>query len=107
MGRQIIDHNADITATAIQHVRGTTAGPERGVDPCQDTLPGRLLVSRGAVNLPGKKQPWYRPQFQSGRQRPGIDEIILDRITWTHNLRPRQTRNGGNQERLYVCRKAC
>ena len=51
---------------------------QRGVDPRDQALRRGLLVTRGAVDLSGKKQPRQRLSLQAGRKAARIEVVVFD-----------------------------
>ena len=57
------------------------AGAQRGIEPRDEALRGRLLVARRAIDLPGEKKAVNFFCLQARAQGARVDEIIFDRIT--------------------------
>ena len=56
-GDEIVDHHAEIAVGPPDRDTLQSAGQPRRVQPGQQPLRRRLLVARGAVDLPGEKEP--------------------------------------------------
>ncbi len=102
MRGQVIDHDAKIGFGPVQPHRLQAARQPGRIQPRQQALRRRFLVSRRPVDLPRQEQPRHRPQFQSPRQRPWIDIVVFDRIARTDNPGMLQAGDGCQDCLLYV-----
>src|SRR3984893_246443 len=92
--RQIVDHDADIGVRAAENEGVLGAGARRGIEPRDKALRGRLLVARGAIDLPGDKKPVNFFCLQTRAQGAWVDEIIFDRISRPQHPGLGKTGNG-------------
>jgi hypothetical protein len=79
-GYQVVDENADVGLAAVEDQGRLALHPQRGVDAGQEPLGGGLLVTRGAVDLPGEEQPGHGLGFESRVQLRGRGVIVLHRV---------------------------
>ena len=105
-GRQIIDHHPDVGLATPQHPVSVSTGTPRRVHPRYQPLSGRLLVSRGTVDLARQKQSGGCSALQSQRQFRRLDEIVFDRIAGTQHHGIFQPRQRGDDFPLHVLRQA-
>ena len=90
---QIVDQHPDIGLGTSQHDR--LGAPEllHGVDPGHETLCGRFLVARRAVDLPRKEQPLDVLRLQTVANLIGRKVIVLDGIARPQHVHALQAGN--------------
>lgn len=81
LGDQVVHKDADV---GFLPPEGHTRFPpyqSRGVQPADESLSRRLLVSGGAVDLPGEKEPGEPFGLEGALELGRLDEVVLDRIS--------------------------
>ena len=102
---QIVDHHADIGVRAAQDDGVLGAGAQRGIEPRDKALRGRLLVARGPIDLPGEEKPANFFCLQARAQGTRVDEIIFDRIARPQHPDLGKTGNGVEELLLDILRQ--
>src|SRR5262249_57174890 len=87
--------------------RRRASGESRSFQSSEQTLGGRFLVARGAVDLTSEKQAGQSLGLQAWMQLAGVDVIVFDGIARSNDADPFETRDGGDQRRLHVLRQRC
>ena len=77
---QIVDEGADVALAAFQHQLLAAQQRQRRVHARHEALRRRLLVARGAVELPRAVQSRHRLRLQRGLQRQRVDAVVLDGV---------------------------
>ena len=93
LGRQVVDHRADVARLAAEHERSLLRGGLRRIDSRKQTLSSGLFVSGRSVDLAGEKQPRQPLGLEASMQFGRLNEIVLDRVAWPHHycvLEPRK-----------------
>ena len=101
-GHQVVHHHAQVGLVAAQPPGVLPAGVPHGVDPGDQPLARGFFVARGAVDLPGQKQPGHRfhPAGRVNLMRP--DHVVFNRIAGLKDDRVLAARQGVHDFFLHV-----
>ena len=101
------DHRSrpDIGFGPIKERIGFAAAIPDGIQTGDQALRAGLLISGGAIDLPGEKQSRHRFDLQSGIQSARIDIIIFDGIAIFEDLNLLETLYLANELVLDIARK--
>ena len=105
MGRQIVDHHAEVRLGAVERRERLAAGLARGVDPRNDPLRPRLLIAGRAVDLAGQEQAAEAARFQRRIEPARVDVVVFDRVAGTEDARMLEARNRGDERGLRLRRQ--
>ncbi len=96
---QVVDKHTDISLVASKHKRAPLGRVgvkcrESRIGSRHQPLAGSLLITGGAVDLPGEKEGVHKFRLKSVAQLRGVKEIIFDSVARTVNLHIGQGRDG-------------
>ncbi len=101
-GDEVVDQHAEVGLVAARTPGCFATHPAGRVDAGQQALGGRLLVTGGAVDLPGEEQPLDRPRLQRRPQVPGVEEVVFDRVARAGDHRVPEAGEGAHELELHV-----
>ena len=96
-GHEVIDQDADVGLFTAQEERIFPLNFQHGVDACHESLGGRLLVSRGPVDLASKVKVANTLCLERRVQLTGRTVVVLNSIAWAEDLRLLQTWDGSDE----------
>ena len=102
---QIIDHDAEIGFCPVKPYARKTSSEARRVDPGDQSLARRLLVSRGAIDLARQEQTRNPRCLQRVIELARIDVVVLDGVAVTQDSCSAQTRYRDDEGLLDVARQ--
>jgi hypothetical protein len=101
-GGEVIHHHAEIGLIPARPPGLLFPGVTAGVEAGEQALGRRLLIARGAVDLPGEKQAAYGLAFQAGLESTRIVVIVFDGIARAQDAGVLQPRYRAHQAQLHI-----
>ena len=99
---QVVDQHAQISLVAKWQPTGLAFDLQGSIHASKQALRGRLFVARGAVDLAGKEKAVDRLRLERRAQAARVEEVVLDRIAGTQDVRLLQPLHRMQRGQLHV-----
>src|SRR5688572_14388938 len=97
----VVDQNAEVGGLAPQHHWRAAECSQSGVEPGDDALPRGLLVSRGAVDLPGEEKAGEGAKLERGVELSRRTVVVLDGVSGPRHPHVLEPADGAEDLELY------
>mmetsp|Transcript_54183 Transcript_54183/g.93326 ORF Transcript_54183/g.93326 Transcript_54183/m.93326 type:complete len:378 (-) Transcript_54183:619-1752(-) len=102
LGDQVVDEHPDVALVSFHHKRGPALRAQPCVGPRDDALRRRLLVARGAADLPREEEPAHLLRLQRVFEAPSVHVIVFHVVPGPHDLHCLQPFDGTQDFELHV-----
>src|SRR4029079_1773027 len=103
---QVVDQDAEVCLVTARAPNLLILHVPAGVQPGEQTLRGCLLVAGRTVDLPGKVKAVNALRLERWLEVPWIEEVVLDRVSRSQDMRTLETADRANQLQLHIKRQA-